>query len=345
MIIPNDKGGDWRIDKFVEYQNAVPPVQYEIFKSYAKNHSLSKDNMVYLSWLMANTYQELTSLLTLEENPLSKNFSERAGIWFTKNDERLIFGSAKKHMRYKERIHFVLNWFEDNFGQNPYDSFMELASTEREPEKRYQKVYTKIRDCKNVGRYAADYFLEHCHLFQELGLDTNIKSEDTILWDEGSNLTSGLLNMLYLDEIADKFDQGKLSKKELEELKPELNKVLKTIQAKIKENYNKDVPVEHFVTKVCSYRNLYKNSRYGGYHHDRQLAYLKQYEESWKEKENLWKEVYQIRKEVFPNWLLGEENNWDNIRKERKRLWTTYGLTGVESESLKIGETQSTWLD
>jgi len=37
--IPNDKGGDWRIDKFVEYQHKVPPIYQAIFSQYARTSS------------------------------------------------------------------------------------------------------------------------------------------------------------------------------------------------------------------------------------------------------------------------------------------------------------------
>ena len=90
-----------------------------------------------------------------------------------------------------------------------------------------------------------------------------------------------------------------------------------------------------FIGKICSFRNLFKNARYGGFHHDRQLQVIKEYEKVLPEYEYLWKECYDLRKTMFDKRFLGELNGWNGIRKERKKLWLTTGLTGAEKESLK----------
>jgi len=74
MKIPNDNGIDYRLNKFVEYQNAVPPVHRKILIEYAKQKKLTYDDMILLSWLMSNTYHELTSILMFEEIKYDNNF-------------------------------------------------------------------------------------------------------------------------------------------------------------------------------------------------------------------------------------------------------------------------------
>ena len=111
----------------------------------------------------------------------------------------------------------------------------------------------------------------------------------------------------------------------------QLTKKLKVIQAEIGKTYpEQNNEICMFIGKICSFRNLFKNARYGGFHHDRELEVLKQYEKDFPSYNSLWKQCYKIRLDIFPHHLLGELNGWEGIRKERKKLWLTTGKTGVE---------------
>ncbi len=63
-----------------------------------------------------------------------------------------------------------------------------------------------------------------------------------------------------------------------------------------------------------------KNARYAGFHHDRELGVIRQYEQLFTEYQELWNECYQIRKDIFPNRFLGELHGWNGIRSERKNI-------------------------
>jgi hypothetical protein len=62
MDIPNDLGGDWRIDKFVDYQNAVPPIEHGTLSQYVIRNNLSERDCLMLSWYMCITYSDITSI-------------------------------------------------------------------------------------------------------------------------------------------------------------------------------------------------------------------------------------------------------------------------------------------
>lgn len=334
MIIPQDRGGDWRLDKFVEYQHNVPPVQYEIFKGYATERNLSEDDQVYLSWLMCVTYQEITSLLILEEIPLGDKLGERFDSWYKTNKERVIIGSSKKHMKMQERLEQTIYSFEEIFGNNPAKTLYSMLNGITDPLKRTEETKKIARNIKHIGRFAADYFVETIHLLQKQNLNNfNFGEEMTIDYADGSNLTSALLNINYLDDLADKYDRGDMSREELRALEPLLDETLAKIDKRIQETYNHKVETTFFVTKLCSFRNLFKNSRYGGFHHDRELGFIMRYLETYPEKTELMNYILKIRKERFKHSLLGELNGWFDVRKERKRIWTEHGFTGVETES------------
>jgi exoribonuclease II len=140
---------------------------------------------------------------------------------------------------------------------------------------------------------------------------------------------------MYKDNLADKFDKGLMTSLEINKISKELNNKVLEVKQEIYKTYNKEIETSMFVTKLCSFRNLFKNNRYGGYHHDRQLEYLIRYNNSFPEKKELWKKILNYRKINFKKTLLGELNGWRGVRKNRKKLWTQTGYTGVEYESLK----------
>ena len=74
MRIPNDDGKSYRLKKFVQYQNEVPPVHRAILIDYAKEKNLNQNDLIRIAWLMSNTYHELTTLLMFEEVPFSNQY-------------------------------------------------------------------------------------------------------------------------------------------------------------------------------------------------------------------------------------------------------------------------------
>lgn len=334
MNIPNDQGNDWRLKKFVEYQHFVPPVQYEIFKSYTSNHSLSPNDQVYLSWLMSNTYQEVTSLILLEEVPYGDEFGRRFDEWYKSNKSHTIIGSSKKHMAYMSRLENTMYDYERTFGNNPAEFVMDYLSNTEDPVERSKTIKNRISKIKNMGRFAQDYFVETLHLLQKQGYNSfNFGDEMTVDYYNGSNLTSALFNINYMDDLADRYDAGEMGNKELSGYSSLFDETIKTIDNTILETYGERVESTFFVTKLCSFRNLFKNSRYGGFHHDRQLGYIRRYQKTQPSKETLLNEILDIRSSKFKHSLLGETNGWDDVRSERKRIWTEHGFTGVEAES------------
>lgn len=331
MVIPNDNGVDYRLHKFVEYQHAVPPLHRELLIEYSNRKNLDEDGKVLLSWLMANTYHEITSILFLEEVEYGKGYYDRFRDFWSENNERITFGTAKKYNKMNNRILDPIEFFYNNYGLKPFRSLMSFIKDSNNGVERYELIKQLNKGCKNYGRFSEDLFLEILQIFDDPNsFNINIKASDVFDWEHCANLTSAVFNIMYEDELADKFDKGGLSKNELKSWEPKLKDKVLEIQETINKTYNKELDTSLFITKLCSFRNLFKNNRYGGYHHDRQLEYLRKYEETWPEKKDLWNEIYDIRKNVYSQQLLGEIGGWSGIRKERKKLWTTKGLTGVE---------------
>ena len=159
-----------------------------------------------------------------------------------------------------------------------------------------------------------------------------LRSDESINFFNGANLTSGLFNIIYMDERADKFDRdNSLSEEEAEFLTQKLLWV-KSIYEKMHPEKEIDVPL--FVTKVCSFRNCFKGKRGGGYHHYRQLKYLREFELLAPENQKLWDECYDIRQAVYPSILRGEDHGIVGIPEEISKWWVKYGWVGCEPEAL-----------
>ena len=159
-------------------------------------------------------------------------------------------------------------------------------------------------------------------------LGIRIKEPKRIDWDNSENLASGIFNIFYEDEKANQYDRtGKLSDADREYLTQHIG----IIQDEIRRTYpEQDSEISMFIGKICSFRNLFKKARYGGFHHDRELETIRKYEQLLPEYGDIYRECLDLRRRIFPNRLLGELKGWNGIRKERKRLWIEKGLTGVE---------------
>jgi hypothetical protein len=334
MIIPNDLGGDWRIDKFVDYQHAVPPIYQATLSQYVLNNNLTDRDCVILAWFMSVTYSEITTIW-LHKVLKQEQFADTTE-WFEANKTKMIFGSAKKYNRCGNQFNELMASFHNLYGAEPEVKLYEIigTGTEKELYDRAMEFNLKIGHC---GRFSAELFNECCLFLSEIGvLKAKMASPNGIDWDKGANLTSCMFNLVHRDDLADEFDKtGKLSE-EMKTYIPLFDTELLRIRDKIWNKYpERKVDVPLFTPKMCSFRNLFKHSRYGGYHHDRQLEHIKQFEAIWPEMNSLWQEIYEIRKQCFSPVLLGEINGWSGIRKERKRIWVDKGMTGIEPESIE----------
>lgn len=331
MNIPNDDWVNYRVDKFIEYQHKVPPIHQAVLLEYARIRNISKSEAIIICWIMANTYSELTTMLIFEEIDFSWNFSEQFKSFWEKNSNRVQFWSAKKYIKMDWRIVWIVDWFFKNYWNDPFLNIKNIIWYEENWENSYYKIESYNKKCNNFWRFSSDLFLEIFILFQKWWiLDTNVKEPNKFDWKDCANLTSWTFNLMYEDWLADDYDSWKLTNEDLKKWEPILTEKIFSIKKQIENKYWKQVDIPLFITKICSFRNLFKNSRYWWYHHDRQLENLIKYNKEWGEKKSLWKEILWIRRKVFDKKLLWEMWWWWWIRKERKKLWTTKWLTWVE---------------
>jgi hypothetical protein len=327
MNIPNDTGHPWRLNKFVEYQHKVPPINPVTCMEYIKLKDLGYDDCVYLSWLVSITYNAITAIFIFEQLSWRKAKRSLVEQFWWKYKENLIFNSARIYVKSNDWFVDLVYDFLLTVEKKPF-AWLKSIAKHKSTEKNCEVIFKEVKRFKNVGRFSADLFVEmiiHCTVNKHLKL--NLSFSEKMDLKSCSNITSGLLNMFYRDDEANEFDKTKkLKSEDIEELENNLLEVQKAIQ---KRYPNSVSALEVFTPKICSYRNLYKGRRYGGFHHDRQLETLDKYINNYP-KLKLWKLLFKIRSNVFSKNLLGEKNDWRGIRKRRNKLFLEEGLTGVE---------------
>ena len=330
MNIPNDTGYPYRLLKYVQYHMSVPPIEPATIIPFCQNHKVTENGCILIAWYNSLCYCAPTALFlfsTLVDT--SPEFVEK--FWEI-HKENLIFASARKYVKYKGRFANLMNTFHED--TKPYDSLYDwlkhLCIGANSSEENYNKVYKHMLKYNEMGRFSVELFTDMLvHMWDAGLISIPMSSNNTEFnWENGLNVTSGLLNMFYRDDEADEYDKtGKVT----QEQKEFLNEKIKELQAAIRYYFpQENVGVSVITPKICSWRNLFKNKRYGGYHHDRQLEQIRHYEACYPDC-GLWKDLYGIRKQIHHESLLGEIGGWNGVRKERKKLWTTQGKTGVES--------------
>lgn len=326
--IPLDDGYGFRLRKFVEYQHEVPSIHYRVLGEYIKKYVKNKDDAVMMCWFMSVTYNEVTCVLLQEifdwKSLTPKTVKEYCVKFWGETKEYLDFGSSRKYAKNMDWFPVLVEEFIRKTHKKPYNWLKSNSSGD--PIQNYNSIYNLISQIPYTGRFSADLFMESILYIQEyLGLEFTEPYQ--LDWKNCANLTSGVLNIFYMDEEANLYDKTK----KLPVSEEFLSAKLKVIQSAIKESYpDQDNSINLFVGKICSFRNLFKGSRYGGFHHDRELGVLREYQQVLPEFNPLWDRVFELRRLMFPDRFLGELHDWNGIRTERKKLWLKRGLTGVE---------------
>jgi hypothetical protein len=265
-----------------------------------------------------------------------REYSKRFEAWYLKNQERIQFGSAKRYNRINLRFLDTIRFYDEQYGSESFAQVASICSSENAAEN-YERLIAFNKTCKNHGRFSSDLFNEILIMYNESReLKLNIRGSDVFDWDNCANLTSAVFNIMYRDDLADEFDKGTLKGERLKPYRESLQQTILAIQRAIKDRYGVEVDTPMFVTKLCSFRNLFKQSRYGGFHHDRQLEYILKYAREFPETKELLAKMLRYRAESYAPYLLGEKKGWRGVRKKRKKIWRLYGYTGVEREAQNI---------
>lgn len=327
--IPGDDGNFWRINKLIDYKHFIPFADTTFLAAYAKKYHLSNDDKIVLIWYHSVTYSEISAVYLFHRlNWRTITKSQVKDFWGTYKPS-ICFSSSRRYAKNMDWFVPLMDSFMRAIKRKPFKWFSDVIKDTKDPVQRYNALWNEMSRWGFMGNFSISQFLVCFIEMYSQGIFPYELAEDPgINWYKGANMTSGLLNALYLDEEANRFDKsGYLDPN----LIPVLDNGLLIVQDLFAQKYPDDNSSFADITpRICPFRNLFKKSRYGGYHHDRQLEQLYAMQEGQLADDQIADSLFELRSEIYPSVFLGEVNGWRGIRKERKKLFVEKGLIGFE---------------
>lgn len=331
--IPNDTGGTWRMDKLIEYRKAVDYVDLPIFREFAKAHYLTLNEQIMCALFFSITYSEVSALWLYDNMGYRYLTDEGIDKFWRENKHRIQFSSARTYCKNMDYFPSILKDFTKLCNMDPLGWFTDVLVSNRaySAEDAYRAIFNELKLIRYMGRFSAELFLLVLEAFQDAGIfPFKIKSASKpFKWKDGSKETSGMLNLLYMDEEADRFDkEGYLDPHTIELL----DEGLATLTERCIQMGYKNDTYSDILPRVCSFRNVIKCRRYAGYHHDRQLEQINAYlndEDMFSVDTTYF--ILGARRVLYPEKLLGEIRGWNGVRPERKKLFREKGVLGFET--------------
>ena len=325
--IPGDTGGNWRRNKFVEYvvgsNNGADTV---LLDEYAKLHKMNLDDRIWLAFLHGVTNAEITAIQLFHDLDYKVITPKSLAEYWEINKPKLVFITERLYVKSNNWFCILIGDFMKKCKRHPA-SILRLAG-EGTSEERYYRLYKEIESWRYWGRFSTELFLE---AIITVGLVEDLDSGN-IDWYQGRTMTSGILNMMYLDEEAAHFDELRKTEntdKLNPDLIPSMNKML-TAVTRILNKRGIVCNKAQVTPQLCSFRKMFKGS-YGAYYWDRQLGNLFSLQKGF----GFAGKQGQIWNDVLLSRMRSHKHNVSGIRgiqTSKRGEWTDKGITGYEKE-------------
>ncbi len=316
MRIPRDTGGTWRKNRMVEYIGSFPDEIGPLMRDYFKQQSLSKDDQVWWILLYSSCYCMGTACVLQQELDYKTVTKSQAERFWTENKQRLIFQSDRRYIKNMNQFVDIVGEFVRRSKRHPWEYLQKFVR--KTPEETYAALYKEVSSWRYYGRFGTILFMYNINKL--MGIPMNSKEYD---WKNGKTTTAAIFNAVYKDDRADAFeDTASLDSDD----KQFLNKFLNRLVARLSSKYpEKNWTIMGVTSDLCSYRKLFKQTRYLGYYVDRQQEELIWLQERWPEYQDLWKAFWSGRKQHIDTQYLGELNGYVGIQKDKMRSWVERG--------------------
>jgi len=310
------------MDKLIEYKQIADYADLPVLAEYAKRLH-TKDEVILIAWFFSLTYSEPSTFWLLDNLDYYRINKQGLNQLWDRYKIRLPFCSSRQYCKNMNWFVPLMSKFMSVTKRHPYKWFKSLYNDQDTPNEKYSKVYSEICRWKYMGRFSSELFMLAIEAMSEVtGIPKISPSNPPFSWKTGSNVTSGMLNLLYLDEEADAFDRTARLDPSSYAL---LDKGVQTLYARCKHQGLEIKDYTSILPRVCSFRNLFKGNRYVGFHQDRQLEGMYQISALKDTNLDCIQTLYDIRRSLYPEYLLGELNDWTGIRRDRKKLFLTTG--------------------
>ena len=316
MIIPNDTGGNWRKNRMVEYIGSFPDEIGPLMRAYFKKQHLSQDDQVWWVLLYSSCYCMGTACVLQQELDYKTITKSQAEKFWLKNKPRLIFQSDRRYIKNMNQFVEIMGEFVRRSKRHPWQYLQQFIFDD--PSKTYESLYKEVSSWKYYGRFGTILFMYNINKL--MGIPMESQEYD---WKNGKTTTAAIFNAIYEDDRADAFeDTASLDSFDQAFLNKTLRKLMNRLSAKYPE---KTWTVMGVTSDLCSYRKLFKQTRYLGYYVDRQQDELNWLQERWPEYQDIWEDFWEDRKRYIDQEYLGELNGWSGIQKQLMTAWVERG--------------------
>lgn len=307
----NGKNKKEMMEEFIHYHlYGDGEANGKILKNYADRNKLTLQERFDLAYFYSVTYCIISALFLLKYRETILNDP----VSFAKNSKKIIiFQSDRRYVRVGNNYEKMLNCFSGRLANKESEV---IEKMKKNGKLNMQKIESEVSNWYFFGRFSTYLFAET--LGRLFGQDIGTTQFD---WLNGDTATSGMMNLLCLDQSADYFDKyGKLPSNITT---TQLDVGLRIVQQKIKSKGFTPITAE-IETSLCAYRKFYKGSRYNGYYIDRILDELVKYKDFDEMKDDI-QQIYEIRRQLFDKKYLGEYGGWKGIRSDLKHYYKETG--------------------
>lgn len=275
---------------------------YELLKPFVQDYKPDVETLLWMCFLYGMSYSCTTTLRFLFEFPTLADVNPKLlNLFWKENKKDLWFQPDKKYLKNNDQIVPAIKNMYKVSHKNLSEYLIPLL------EKGFDTTYKEIiKNWSFFGPSGAYLFFDGVY-----GWCPSLYSDPTNLdWKNcGQTVGEGMAHLLGLDEQAnhqEPFDVERYNKN--------VNMLAVRFQA----------PKIMIESNLCFFRKLFKGTRYLGYYADRQMKEcLSTAELVSKHCNGI--DMWDYRKRTTPEYLLGECNDWNDIRKYKYKDFLSTG--------------------
>ena len=289
-----------------------PPVN-----AYFTAKQATEDDKIWWVLLYSACYCASTACVLAEHLDYRTLMPEQAQDFWAANKGKLLFQSDRRYIKNMNQFVTIVMEFIARSNRQPSRYLARFIGDSAFDT--YRMLYREVSKWRYYGRFGIVLFLYNISKFVQLPLDYG-----TYDWQHGSTTTSAIFNALYRDDEAEQFDNGgfRITKR----LANQLDDVLLGMMTELRRRRpSKPWTIMNVTSDLCSYRKMFKGSRYLGYYVDRGLEELMAVSKHYPEHEWIWDLAFQARASQIDYRYLGEVGGWTGVRKHLTHRWLEHG--------------------
>lgn len=281
---------------------------YHLLYPFVEDQNPSVETRLWMAFLYGMSYSCTTVLRFVTEFPTLSDITPRkVKAFWAENRDTLWFQPDKRYLKNNNQVIPAIKSIYQHSQGSLSEYLIPLLN------QGFDTAYKEItKTWKFFGPSGAYLFFDAIY-----GLLPELYTDPTHLdWKNcGQTVPEGMAHLLGLDEQA--LHQEPYDIARYDQVVDHLSKRMESPKIVIESN-------------LCFFRKLFKATRYLGYYADRQLCECKATADILKQECGI--DIWDYRERTCPDYLRGEVNDWEGIRKERYHIFLKTGTLMGENK-------------